>query len=178
MNRKVYGILLLFVLIAPTVMTFTWLHHQKHIVKKQVKRQMINGIDKEELELLKFSKKEIHTQLRWEHSKEFEYKGQMYDIVEKIVKEDSIFYWCWWDHEETKLNKKLSNLANNAFRDNPKKQKKNQQLFSYLKSLYFDEPFIWHSNNPMQYKAANFYYSDFYKSINLTPPSPPPNNTL
>ena len=155
-----------------------WLHHQKHLVKKEVKRQMISGIDKKDLELLKFSKKETQTKLRWEHSKEFEYKGQMYDIVEKIVKEDSVYYWCWWDHEETKLNKELSSLANNAFRDDPKKQKRQQQLFSYLNSLFFTPGFTWHSDNSIQYKTPNFYYNEFYKSIYITPPSPPPNNIL
>lgn len=151
-----------------------WLQHQKHIVKKQVKNQMMEGIDKEELVLLKFSKEEKKTKLKWEHSKEFEYKGQMYDIVEKTVKQDSVYYWCWLDYKETKLNKKLKKLADNVFHDNPKKQEKNQQLFTYLKSLYFSKPFVWHSKNIGQNINHNFYYKNFYHSINFTPPTPPP----
>ena len=151
-----------------------WLQHQKHIVKKQVKNQMMEGIDKEELVLLKFSKEEKKTKLKWEHSKEFEYKGQMYDIVEKTVKQDSVYYWCWLDYQETKLNKKLDKLVNNVFHDNPKKQEKNQQLFTYLKSLYFSKPFVWHSKNIGQNINHHFYYKNFYRSINFTPPTPPP----
>lgn len=45
-------------LIAPVVVTYSWLQQRKRAVKKEVKWKMIAGIDKSELVLLKFSKAE------------------------------------------------------------------------------------------------------------------------
>ena len=86
-------------------------HIEKAALKREIKWKMIAGIDQNELVLLKFSKEEAETKLRWEHSKEFEYDGQMYDIVSKEIKGDSIYYRCWWDYEEPALNRKLQQLV-------------------------------------------------------------------
>ena len=41
-------------LIAPAVVTYSWLQQRKRAVKKEVKWKMIAGIDKSELVILKF----------------------------------------------------------------------------------------------------------------------------
>ncbi len=120
----------------PFATTFTLLHYQKKQLKRSIKQKIIEGIDQRELVLLKFSKKDTKSLLRWEHSKEFEYKKEMYDVVEKIETTDTITYWCWWDNEETKLNRQLSDLLNNVWDQNPNKQQKQQKLIQYAKNWY------------------------------------------
>ncbi len=173
MNSKLSGILLLFCLLAPIVATLTFLHYQKMQIKKDVKHHLIAGINKSELVLLKFTEEESQTQLRWEHSKEFEYNGQMYDIVEKEIRSDTIYYWCWWDHEETKLNKKLDNLVAYALGHDAQRKESRNKIENFYKSLYF---------NPLPNRDLFIIQSDLtatpyefsYKAISYPPPVPPP----
>ncbi|MDZ7846951.1 MAG: hypothetical protein U5L96_09340 [Owenweeksia sp.] len=173
MKRKVLGILLLFCLVAPVVATFTFLRYQKSQVRREVKWKMIAGLDKEELVLLKFTEEESQTELRWEHSKEFEYKGQMYDIVEKSIQGDTIYYWCWWDHEETKLNKQLDGLLANVLGNNPQRQEKKSQLADFFKKL-FHESKKTHLTEISNHRINCFFYSEDFTSIYHAPPVPHP----
>lgn len=99
---------------------------------------MIAGLDDSELVLLRFHKTAINTDLRWKHSREFEYQGQMYDIVKAHESGDGIFYYCWWDYEETQLNRKLSSLVTMAWGSNPAHNHTRLRLLSFYVSLYFN----------------------------------------
>jgi hypothetical protein len=173
LKQKFVGISLFFCLVAPLVATFTCLHYQKSLVRKEVKHQMIAGMDKDELVLLKFTKEESQTKLRWEHSKEFEYNSQMYDIAEKEIKGDTIYYWCWWDHEETRLNRQLDDLVANVLGNNPQKRERQEKLVEFYKKLY------WKSYSDSlaltEQISINYpIYKENYSSIYHTIPDPPP----
>lgn len=173
MNAKVAGTLLLFCLIAPLVATFACLHYQKAMVRKEVKHTIIAGIDKNELVLLRFTEEESKTRLRWEHSKEFEFLGQMYDVVEKEIKGDTTYYWCWLDNKETKLNKQLDGLVAKILGNNPYKKEKQEKLVEFIKNLfYIGHPEI--SVFSIQTKQNFLTYDESYSSVFLTPPFPPP----
>lgn len=137
---------------------------------------MIAGMDHEELVLLKFTKEEIKTKLRWKHSKEFEYNGQMYDIVSKEIKGDSIFYRCWWDHEETQLNKNLKKLVASAFNQDEDNQETQKELYSYLWSFFSPPVFDWQAApshiSEVVYKDS--IHPNIFNAIRISPPTPPP----
>lgn len=161
-------------LIAPAVVTYTWLQQRKRAVKKEVKWKMIAGIEKSELVLLKFSKTEVSTKLKWKHSKEFEFNNQMYDIVDKVVSSDSIKYWCWWDYKETKLNKQLDELLVGVYQHDSKSKEKQDLLNKFYKSIYFQPVFSWLpfiNKNHSSYSLGHF---DFYQSLYLNLEVPPP----
>ena len=173
--RETTSILLLFILFVPFPATFFWLEYQKSMVKHEVKWRMIEGLEKEELVLLKFTKEEAQNKLRWEHSREFEYNGQMYDIVDTQIKGDTLYYWCWWDHEETVLNKKLDELMAKAFGHDPQQRKSQSQLQRYLKSFFWPVAFQWEASNPEKPLHKPYYnYRDHYASLYLVPQKPPP----
>lgn len=161
-------------LIAPAVVTYSWLQQRKRAVKKEVKWKMIAGIDKKELVLLKFSKSEITTKLQWKHSKEFEFNSQMYDIVDKVVSKDSIKYWCWWDFEETKLNKQLDNLLVGVYQHDSKSKEKQDLLYKFYKSIFFQSLFYWEPFiKPLQ-KNNNRTFCCSYKPLFIQMNLPPP----
>ncbi len=81
-HRLLAGLLALGFLVDPISGVFAWIHFEKAIVRGEVRRHIISGADKNGLVVLEFSKMETESLLRWEHSREFEYNGQMYDIVE------------------------------------------------------------------------------------------------
>ena len=101
---------------------------------------MMAGMSKERLVRLAFTKGQADTLLRWEHAREFEFQNQMYDVLEKKIKEDSIVYWCWWDQEETLLNRHLDDLSKNAFASDPQQQKAQDHLLQFFKSIYCSVP--------------------------------------
>jgi hypothetical protein len=156
--------------------TFIFLKHQKKQIKKEIKRKIISEVDKSELVLLKFTEEEKNSQLTWEHSKEFEYKGEMYDIIETYKVGDTAYYWCWWDHEETKLNKQLNHLVSLAMGSNPKNQDNQQRLMNFFKSLYFSASTINESIVFIEIDNKCHLGDKFYHSVSLSPPPPPPKN--
>ena len=176
LKERIIAISLLFMLFVPVAAIFSYLHFEKAAIKRQIKWKMIAGMDQEELVLLKFSIEEIKTKLRWEHSKEFEYDGEMYDVVSKVIKGDSIYYRCWWDHTETALNKKLQKLVASAFDNDKDKQRNQKELNLYFKTFFCVEPLDWQTSATEV--SARIYrdliYSDNFSSLRISPPTPPP----
>lgn len=165
---------MLFCLVAPATITFFWLNHQKQQVKHEVKWRIIEGLPKSELVLIQLSKSEAKEQLFWEHSQEFEYQEEMYDVVEYAETSDSLKYWCWRDHEETKLNQELALLVNNLFANHHDNQEKEINLITFYQSLFVEKIFQWqvyalvHYSN--RYGNYDVFLQDFFHSI----PTPPP----
>jgi hypothetical protein len=143
-------------------------------VKHEVKQMMIEGIDKDELILLKFSIAESKIQLKWEHSKEFEYNRQMYDVVDSKIVDNTIYYWCWLDNEETKLNQQLTQLVTNLFNTNSEKKETQDRLISFYKSLYFAEKTHWVFTNTNEEHELDTFYLLSYTVVSLRPNTPPP----
>lgn len=100
---------------------------------------MIEGLQDEELVHLVFDQNEI-LELRWEHSREFEYRGEMYDVVRSENVKGVVHYWCWHDHEETSLNKRLTESVQLAWGKNPRRDHQQDRLSWFFKSLYFALP--------------------------------------
>jgi len=137
---------------------------------------MIAGLDPEELVLLKFTSLESRTKLRWEHSKEFEFRGQMYDVVSSETKGDSIFYRCWWDHKETQLNQRLKILVAKALDQDENNGEALMNLHFYLGTFFYSKPI------DLQFlsfqKISEVYedeiHSGSFNSRLISPPKPPP----
>jgi len=158
----------------PVCGTIGWMHIQKKIVKKAVKHHIIEGLDKNELQLLKLTKNEILQKVKWEHKKEFEYEGEMYDIVSQMDYGDTTYFWCWWDKKETALNKKLLTLVQKFSNQHPERNQKTQVLLSFYKSLYCN------SLQNFQYTSISYddalwiEYSSLPDKIYLAKLGPPP----
>ena len=74
-------------------------------IEAQVHGLMEKDLPYESLTYLAFSLKDSQTQLEWEHSREFEFEGNMYDVMGQEICGDTIGYWCWLDHKENRINK-------------------------------------------------------------------------
>ncbi len=138
-NQQHISILLILILVIPTIGMFAWLQAQKHAVRKEVKHQLIAQTDRSELVLLKFHPNEMDEKLEWEHSREFEFDDEMYDVVEREVRGDTTYFYCWWDHEETALNRQLNELLTLALGQNKDHHQNKQQLQQFFLSLYCSE---------------------------------------
>jgi hypothetical protein len=174
LKTKITAILLLIVLMAPVLSTYGWLQYKKYSIKKEVKRNIMAGLNEDNLTLLKFAKAESRSCLYWEHAGEFEYQNRMYDVVKKYVIKDSIYYLCWPDDDETQLNIKLKRLLASAFGDNPQKKEKQTRLYNFFKSINIVITENCKPHNPDFREQKYVDFRRIYVSTSLAPPTPPP----
>ncbi len=173
LKRRYTAFFLLICLALPPAAVYTYLKIQKKHIRKEVKKQIISGISKRELVLLSFSKEESKKRLSWKHAKEFAYKEVMYDIVESRSTSDSVFYWCWPDHKESRLDKYLTKLAGLALNKNQQRNDQQQKLTRFLNSLFFESFFSWHScTYTSEIVFARYIVREYLRFI--FPPIPPP----
>jgi len=172
--KKAVSILLIFSVVSPFWLFISILKYEKLCLKKEIKRNIIAGINKSELALLKFSREEINIKLRWEHPKEFEYNNEMYDIVESEIRNDSVYYWCWRDYEETQLNKKLDILVKHASGMNKKNTEQANQIMNFFSSFYNNNFADNYNLKPPVSKAVFPIWLLNYSSRNTIPDTPPP----
>ncbi len=137
--RKLPGIFLLLCLAAPLIGTYTGLRFEKYRIKKEVKKRMLACLPDSNLVFFKFSNYDSKTMLRWEHAREFEYHGEMFDVVKQTVQNDSILLWCWHDHAETKLNRQLRQLVAQYQANDPCRHNKEQRLAIFFLTLFYQE---------------------------------------
>lgn len=156
------------------VTTYTILQIQKMQVNKEVKWKMIAKLDKKEFVLLKLSEEQQQTQLHWKEAKEFEYKGEMFDIVEAKVIGDTTYYWLWADEEDTQLNKQLNDLVFFALGNDPRNQEDHDRLYKYFKSLYFLASKTTKTIAFLETKHKYFFGNTIYQSLSDAPLTPPP----
>ncbi len=176
---RTLGIFLLASLVFVLMGSFIGLQLQRKVVRKSVKWKMLEGIPADQLVCLKFSKSNVDDLLYWKHSKEFSYKEEMYDIVYKKETTDSVFYYCWWDHEETALNKKLSALLYVALNQNAAGKSTNDKLHLLLQVLFFQSTSKPEFNN-WSHLSRFYFQADLLTTLNpgISPPNPPPETFL
>ena len=161
---------------APVAMTYTVFQFQKKKIKKEIKRRMIAGMDRDELILLSFSSIDLINKLVWEHAKEFKYKGVMYDIESRESCGDIMHYWCWKDDKETQLNKDLHQLVCFALQKDDGQKETQNRLFDFFKIFYIN------TSTPIELRQSLLSSDDFFfddralLSSMQSPLEPPPNN--
>lgn len=137
--RNRIPILFILALTLPFIGIYGWLKIEKRAIQKTVKRQLMEGIPKDELVQFTFAKNDTATLLNWIHGKEFEFQGEMYDIVTRYYTKDSVKYDLWWDHEETELNRKLASLTNALINQNPEERSKSNYLNFVIRNIFLDD---------------------------------------
>ncbi|GAA4300029.1 hypothetical protein [Aestuariibaculum suncheonense] len=173
MKAKIVGLGLLFCLIGPLAITYLLLQFQKKQIRREVKQQMIAGIDKNDLVLLTFTQEEANKKLRWEHSKEFEFENNMYDVVIQESNGNTISFWCWLDHEETQLNKTLKTLFTLALHDHKQHRHQQENLLLFFKTLFLNKNICYNFFNNETITISTNYHNNLI-SWEFTPTIPPP----
>ncbi|MRT16576.1 hypothetical protein F3C99_06360 [Vitellibacter sp. q18] len=176
LKKQFIAIAFLFILLAPVATMVLFLHIEKRTLKREIKSRIIAGIDPSELVLLQFTLKEAKEKLQWEHAKEFEYKEQMYDVVMVQTKGDSVFYRCWWDHEETKLNQRLKKMVALAFGEDEESSETQELFYSFLGSFFYTAPFQWQAtaSTNLESRYQDVVRPYFFTALSQSPPTPPP----
>tara|TARA_B100000614_G_C14459075_1_gene457651 strand:+ start:113 stop:622 length:510 start_codon:yes stop_codon:yes gene_type:complete len=145
-------------------------------IKSEVKQQIKLGIAETDLITLAIPKhleEKANPEFKRIHEKEFRYKGEMYDIISKVVKDDTTYYDVIHDPKESKLFAKLDELANNELNNDPAQKKISERIKSLFAANYIPSKSDIISNFP--YSISTFcYYGKTYDDIFLPISSPPP----
>lgn len=174
MKNRILGIFCVLLLILPAVLGWLYLTHQKSLLRKEVKNQIIQGVDERDLQLFVFSSEQALA-LKWEHSKEFMLNGHMYDVVSTEAKDGFLYYWCWPDNKETALNQKIDQLLMRLLGTDSPDKKRSNSIQTFYQSLFFEQLSITSIHKFCKEEILiNPLWRVFYENKNTEPPSPPP----
>jgi hypothetical protein len=168
------GLLVLALALDPLAGRLLWLSCQKALLRHDVAKHIVSLAREDGLVLFEFTKFEAGILLRWEHPREFEYQGRMYDIVEAQDLGDAVRYLCWWDRQETRLNAEMRSLALRALGQTPRIGEKSLQSADgsrlFCRPSRPDGPAV--SSAPTSCPSGR--PSGLYVHFPLNPPTPPP----
>jgi hypothetical protein len=152
--KKGIAIFLLLSLTAPVFLGYAWLSFSRQEIRREISRKIKAGLGQHELVTLVFSRKQVVHELRWEKPWEFEYRGQMYDVVKADTAGEIITYRCFWDKKETAVSQRIRSLVTKAMGHDPRTQENTRRLVSFMQNLFLQDPNVWHpfiSDNQMRY---------------------------
>lgn len=164
---------LLLVLLCPSGLAYMFFAWQKHQVKETVKARLLAGMDPSELMELKLSKTDAEALLEWEDEREFEYQGQMYDVVKMNAEGDSIRFTCYRDQAESRLEQELRRLLAQPLKDDPAAAGNAQRLIDFYQSLFCVEGPSWAPAAWKKNKTA-FFHASSSGLFSMPPAAPPP----
>ena len=178
--RSYLSISLLLVLLLPAGISQLYYGYRFQQIKKEIKRQLKQGVPDNELVLLGIPaelEKEPNTHFQRIHAREFKYLGQMYDIVRQESCDDTTWYWCIHDFKESALFAELDGLAGQLREGDLPSRESRSRLVRYFQTLFFTElprvgatPPEADADNPMALYL--FELQDGYTSTPAPPPKP------
>jgi hypothetical protein len=111
----------------------------------------------------------------WKHSREFSYKGSMYDIVRTdTINQNTFLFYCVNDIQEKQLFANLDKMVSSCFSEQSKQKDKHidfSQLLT-LKYLAPDIGLLFSKNNSLFFRAN--YLNHQYQSPFILSSEPPP----
>jgi len=148
---------------------------QQTAVRYEVKQQIKAGVPKSDLVTLHIAKvweETPNARFEREHSKEFRFDGEMYDIIRSMDEGDTTVYICIHDVKESGLFADLERLIEEEI-DQPINKKSRESLQQLIAAKYVQKAFSLSfvrsashiSRRPM---------SELLESENLQIDSPPP----
>lgn len=141
--RIIAPYLLLASILVPSVSMIAWLMHHRYEIRETIELQLLTSNQEIHKVALTFSHADADRLLEWEHEREFEYQGEMYDVIKQQSSRDSITYLCIWDHAETKIKKQLNLLVMGVLQQDPLHQQQHSTLQQWLSELFFERSGQW-----------------------------------
>jgi hypothetical protein len=151
------------------------LSYERYEIREKVEQKLLNSLKKSELICIVENAENL-SKIIWERpEKEFEFEGNLYDVVysENIL--GITHYYCLSDKDETKLEAKIDKLLENQTEKSPSGNQSKRILH------FFSEPLITHSkptfnfnyfinkNSSVFTNLTIFHLSDFVSKLKQPP---------
>lgn len=142
-------------------------------VKSEIKKLIKSSVPEDQLVVFRLSP-ENQNDFEWIHSKEFRYKGNMYDIVRKtVISASETDLYCIHDVQETGLFAHLDFLVKQAMNHDKNASKSSTLLSVYFSMLYF-QSYQDFNFSPQGTEMQFTEIPEIYASLCLSVLSPPP----
>jgi hypothetical protein len=171
--KQITSILLLFIFLHNAIGVGVIFKLQQQQVRREIKRQLRRRVADNELRCFNLSKSD-YRQLNWVRlDDEFQLEHEMFDVVRKEQKNDSVFLFCINDKQEARLFAGLAEIFKRSADSNAPAKRAAKKLFKFFTTVYLkakDESVF----NEHQFSKLNSRYCSFYSSPPLIIESPPP----
>lgn len=176
-SKPVFIWAVIFCLLLPGILHFTYKMVREKSIKRTVKALVLKGIPEEKLVHLTLSLEEADYRIDWKEYNEFEYQGEMFDVVRMVEKGDSIHYYCWHDKDETQLKSQWRKLIRDCIDVDPiRKQNKKRKADFENTLICLHHPFLGDYTLSLLQKTSHYFiYIHFTGFTQLH--TPPPRRT-
>lgn len=173
--KKVVSILLTFLVFFNST-GYILVYFEQLANNKREIRVLINSKDGSSIiQKLKFTWFNYETKLNWKEEKEFEYKGRMYDVERVEIKSNYVIVYCLRDETEEMLISNYDKLQeSNSIKD---KIASGLHSSSIASQLLASENDVCTSGLKNDFVLLSGSYINYYKSVCVTYPTPPPKST-
>lgn len=152
-----------------------WLYSIKKEVKERLKNQQTE--DATLLKIPKGWKRNPPSDFQWHGTDEFQYRGQMFDIIRSEEHGDTTWYYCHRDEAETKLLNNLSRYVSNYLQQHPDEEQKNTFFKTHLDKTFLVSSavtFLLSRSETITGRFKNISVNSIFLDVD----SPPPQSTM
>ena len=151
-----------------------YLQHEKGMAKAAMSHYLKSYEEHELVEII-IHKDQIKSKLTWEHEREFELGGEMYDVISTEIKGDSISYRCIHDAKESSINKRMISFIKNYLNDQTGKDASLIVFSDIFKVLYPPSTILTEFAVFMEIQSGSFGYEisaipQYYNQPSTPPP--------
>lgn len=111
------------------------LKFQKRLIRNSVKELIYSGLSNSELSRIVVNTSDSDN-LLWHHHDEFEFQGNMYDLVSKESFNDSIVYLCFLDEKESEVNIYIDQQAKSIWSHSPFANDFETKLVDFIQKIF------------------------------------------
>lgn len=119
----------------PSGLGFMLLKFQKRIIRNSVKELIYSSLSNSELSRI-VVKTNDSDDILWHHHDEFEFKGNMYDVISIDSQKDSVVYLCFLDEKESKVNINIDQLAKSIWSHSPLSNDFETKLVDFIQKVF------------------------------------------
>lgn len=132
-------------------------------VRHEMKQRIKAGVPEEDLVVLKITKQEEQNPDIFEriHSREFRYRGEMYDIMRVKKSADTTWYTCIHDVKESKLFENLENIVAWHLSHDKQEKKRQEIMLGFFTKVYL-VACVQDEHALLKKQAACFSYHDIF----------------
>lgn len=171
--RKIVAILISFILCFNIAGYYFVFKVRQLQIKSEIKQLLKSNVPTEQLVVIRYSASN-RQDFKWIHSREFVYRGSMYDVVRKVVVSNEVTdLYCVNDTQEARLFKNLDRWVKEAMNHGKEGTKVLHLVSGFLSGLY-PPPDNLFSTFPVLHEIRFQDKPDFYFYQPEKIPSPPP----
>ncbi len=146
------------------------LRHRK--IRSEIKQLIKEGIPEKDLTVITIPFNEAN-QLKWFKKNEFEYLGNMYDVVRQERNSKAIIYHCITDRQESALFAHINELVSQNMNSHQSRKLPVKNLLKLLSNLY-SQKISFQLSAPFIKSMRWLTYNNQYMEPAIFPFSPPP----